>query len=127
MTGPNRSYGSVSLFGIDSEEKTKEKEITIKYKDKIYKGSTIKFPLNTTGKTNGTWRLQMKGITDSNEKLTDVCKNEFKQIILIFEKIEDDYYKVTAVNKDKLEMLKKRSSSWDRSPGGLGRHFGVLN
>lgn len=127
MGGPYDSTGSVSLFGIDSKNKSITKKIDLKYQGKIYKGNLIKFPLNTTGRTNGTWRMQMHGMADDGEKLTSICSKNFRHKILLFEKLGSDSYEITVMGEKLLQQMKSKSKWWDQNNTTRGKHFGILN
>jgi len=126
MSGPKGSIGSVSLFGIDPNKTDTVKIIKLQYNGVTFQGNTIKFPINSTGKTNGTWRMQLHGQADSGEKLTETCSKYFRHSILLFKEIGKDYYKITLFGENTLGEMKKKSVFWDQNSSKRGKHFGKI-
>ncbi len=108
-------YGGVKFFDLDPENTSVEKDITINYQGKDYYPSTIKF---TPG--NGSWRIQLKGTSqDGTEELSKHGnQGEFVHKILVFEKINPDYYSLTLLEESELERLKSISKVWARNGNG---------
>lgn len=120
--------GSVVFFDIDPTNVTFEKDITINYNAKDYVGCTIK--LHQSGKRpNGSWRIQLKGETVSNEKLTSAEDGEWLvHKIIILEKIRTDYYVMSVLPESELDNLKSESIFVARNGSNhASKQYGLLN
>lgn len=120
--------GSVVFFDIDPTNVTIEKDITINYNAKDYVGCTIK--LHQSGKRpNGSWRIQLKGETAFNEKLTTAEVGEwFVHKIIILEKIRTDYYVMSVLPESELDNLKSESIFVARNGNSsASKQYGLLN
>lgn len=88
--------GAVEFFGVDPEDTDREKEIVVNFEGTDYSGNTIKFPEGAHA--NGTWRVQIKGVSDSGQKITSVFKGLsdegffLPEKIVTFTRINPDYY-----------------------------------
>ena len=104
--------GGVEFFGINPTDTDKTKNITINFDGVDYTDNTILFP---TGKhANGTWRLQIKGVSASKEKITDAFKTKGEgyylvEKIITFTKVKDDYYFMSVFPESELEDFKTTS------------------
>lgn len=119
-----RMYGGIKFFDIDPEETLHEKNITINYLGKDYYPSTIKFTPD-----NGTWRIQLKGVSDDgSEKLSKYGnRGDFVHKILVFEKISTDYYVLSLLEDSELEHIKALSRVWARNgSSSSSKAYGML-
>lgn len=83
--------GGVLFFGIDPADEDATRDIVINYEGVDYEGNTIKYPVGE--KANGTWRLQIKGVSPDGEKITQALgEDALVGKILVFTKVRDDYY-----------------------------------
>lgn len=92
---PNFMRGAVEFFGIDPTSTGETKNLSINFEGVDFADNKILFPEGENA--NGTWRLQIKGVTSTGEKITDAfkAKNEgyyLQNKIVTFTKIQDDYY-----------------------------------
>lgn len=121
---PARMYGGIKFFDIDPEDTSMQKNITINYLGKDYYPSTIKF---TPG--NGSWRIQLKGApNDTSEELSKYGnRGDFVHKILVFEKINTDYYVLSLLDESELERVKSLSRVWARNgSGATSKAYGML-
>ncbi len=121
---PKRMYGGIKFFGIDPEDISREKNITINYLGKDYYPSTIKFAPN-----NGSWRIQLKGSpNDNSEELSKYGnRGDFVNKILVFEKINTDYYVLSLLDEWELDRIKLLSRVWARNGSGISsKAYGML-
>lgn len=117
-------FGSVEFFGVDKENYSEEKDITLLYAGKKYVGNTIKY-----APKNSNWRIQLKGRTEDNNRFTDVLKaNGSQNKIFVFERTDDSSaYKFYMMDVEDIEMLKDMSSDWGSGgKGGRGRQYGII-
>lgn len=120
-------HGSLSLFGVNSANTKSTTMITIRYKGLDYFDNHIKYPQTSVGKTNGTWRLQLRGKSKSGDKLTPHCRTDFINIVLVFKELATNHYEITAHPSSQLSVFKNRSVLWDQNrPKSTGRHYGEL-
>jgi len=108
---PKFMRGTVEYFGVNPTATDQIKNITLNFEGGDYKDNTILYPDGE--KANGTWRLQMKGISSSG-KITDVFKAKggdgyLKKKIITFTKIQDDYYSMSVFPESELENFKAAS------------------
>jgi len=121
-----RIPGSISFFSINPVHVAVESQITVRFKGVDYQGNIIKYPQTGAGKTNGTWRLQLNGVSPAGSKLTKQCAS-FRGKILQFRVIGNAHYEIIAVDpKSALDALITKSKVWDTNRGTGGRHFGHL-
>lgn len=104
--------GGVVFFGINPTATDDRKDITLNFEGIDYAGNKILFP--TGDNANGTWRLQIKGISASNEKITDAFRAKGESHYLVkkvvtFTKIEEDYYFISVFPESELENFKATS------------------
>lgn len=123
-TDPRRMYGGIKFFGIDPEDTSREKDITINYLGKDYYPSTIKFAPD-----NGSWRIQLKGEpadgTDGLSKFGN--RGDFVNKILVFEKINLGYYVLSLLDGSELDKLKALSRVWGTNGSGAhSKAYGML-
>ncbi|WP_258806579.1 hypothetical protein [Pseudidiomarina sp. CB1] len=109
---PNYMRGGVEFFGISPIATSQRKDITINFEGTDFAGNTILFP--TGDNANGTWRLQIKGVSISGERITDVfrAKGEGSYLvnkIVTFERIKDNYYSLAVFPESELDNFKTAS------------------
>jgi HKD family nuclease len=110
---PGFMRGAVEFFGIDPSSTGARKDgITLNYEGVDYANNTILFP--TGNNANGTWRLQIHGVSSSQEKITEAFKATGENYYLVqkvvtFTKIEDDYYYISVFPESELESFKEAS------------------
>jgi HKD family nuclease len=131
----NEIPGGVSLFGINASEinvaandKSLLKTLSIKLDNVIYQGNDIVYPVSSiSGETNGTPRLQIKGIANDGSKITGVVgKDGFKEKVMIFRKETEGRYEVELLDyAPNIDKVRKRSIRVDR-PTARAKEFGVL-
>lgn len=123
-TDSSRMYGGIKFFDIDPEDTACEKDITINYLGKDYYPSTIKFAPN-----NGSWRIQLKGApNDGSDELSKYGNHgDFVHKILVFEKINTDYYVLSLIDDSELDKIKSLSRVWARNGSGTSsKAYGML-
>jgi len=78
---PGFMRGGVEFFGINPTATDNRKDITLNFEGVDYTGNTILFP--TGMNANGTWRLQIKGSSSSEEKITDAFRAKGEEHYLV--------------------------------------------
>ncbi|MDE8037448.1 phospholipase D family protein [Erysipelothrix rhusiopathiae] len=109
----SHTMGGVFFFDINPETDISDtsslvsKDITINYLGVDYYPATVKIH-NEGENPNGSWRIQLKGEDHNKNKLS---KFNFKQKILIFNKIYTDYYYLSILEDtpEILTALEKKS------------------
>lgn len=97
--------GGIAFFDVEPEDTAIIKDITVNYNGIDYLGCTIKFTPN-----NGSWRLQLKGESNSGEKIHLVNgKDWLVRKILVFEKIRTDYYSLSVLRTNKIKECQNAS------------------
>lgn len=101
--------GGVEFFGLNPEDASQRKDITLNFEGVDYTGNTILFPDGEHA--NGTWRLQIKGTSSSEVKITDAFRDKGEEHLLVekivtFTKVTDDYYSLSVFPKTELENFK---------------------
>lgn len=109
---PGLMRGAVEFFGISPSSTEARRDITLNFEGVDYAGNTILFP--TGENANGTWRLQIKGISSTQERITDAFRAKGEEHYLVekvvtFNKIEDDYYSISVFPESELERFKDAS------------------
>lgn len=104
--------GGVEFFGLDPAATDRNKNITLNFEGEDYFTNTILFPEGSNA--NGTWRLQIKGISSSGTRITDAfrAKGEADYLvrkIITFTKIQDDYFFMSVFAESELENFKAAS------------------
>lgn len=92
---PALMRGATTFFGIDPADTGAHRLITLNFDGADYAGNEILFPPG--GKANGTWRLQIKGVDPSGEKITTAFSRKsttpyLVQKVLVFTRVAGDYY-----------------------------------
>lgn len=109
---PGFMRGAVEFFGINPSSTNSRKDITLNFEGVDYSGNTILFP--TGDHANGTWRLQIKGVSSSEEKITDAFRAKGEgyylvQKVVTFTKVEDDYYSISVFPESDLNDFEETS------------------
>lgn len=122
--------GSVEFFGIKPSSTYIRKDITLNFEGVDYINNTILFP--TGDSANGTWRLQIKGVSSSQVKITDAFRSKGKgnylvQKVVTFTKIKVDYYSISVFAESEIENFKVASSILARNGSTRSaKLFGLL-
>ena len=127
---PKFMGGVVEFFGVNPNTKNQIKNITLNFEGIDYADNTILFPDGE--KANGTWRLQIKGTSSSEKKITDAFRakggnNYLKRKVVTFTKIQDDYYSMSVYPESELENFKTASRILARNgTAKTARQIGIL-
>lgn len=123
LQGKNGGIGGVQLLNPSLHN---NHSITINYENVDYFDNIIKYPLTATGESNGSWRLQMKGISQQDDRFTaHTRQGQLKDKILLFEEIGPDHYILTTKSDIELENHKNTSTFFEQSPP-RGRFYGKI-
>lgn len=126
----NFMRGAVEFFGLNPEDIQQSKDITLNFEGVDYVGNTILFP--SGNKANGTWRLQIKGISSTEIKITDAfrAKGEDHYLvekIITFTKIETDYYFLSVFPQNEMANFEAASQILARNGAMISaRKLGIL-
>lgn len=106
---PKFMRGGVEFFGLNPVDIDKSKDVTLDFEGVDYIGNTILF-----NNSNGTWRLQIKGVSSSEEKITDAFRAKgdadyLVRKIITFTKISDDYYSISVHPESELDKFEASS------------------
>lgn len=109
---PGVMRGSVAFFGINPTATSTEKDITLIFEGIDYSGNTIKFPVGSNA--NGTWRLQIKGVSPSGKKITDTFREKGNSSYLVhkiaqFERLGADRFALSILDLNHLSRLQAAS------------------
>lgn len=108
---PRFMRGGVEFFGLNPAATDQVKNITINFEGIDYINNTILFPAGENA--NGTWRLQIKGVSSSEEKITEAFKTKGEEYLVMkvitFTKLQDDYYFMSVFPDSELENFKAAS------------------
>lgn len=104
--------GSVTFFGVNPSATSHTKDIVLNFEGVDYEGNTILFPVGT--RANGTWRLQIKGKSAANHKITDAFKMKdpafyLTNKIIAFTRIDTDYYLLSVHPETELKRFETAS------------------
>lgn len=104
--------GGVEFFGLNATAADQKKDITLNFEGVDYTGNTILFPDGE--KANGTWRIQIKGVSPSGEKITDAIRAKgmgdyLVAKVITFTKVNGDYYFMSVFPEAELEGFKAAS------------------
>lgn len=118
--------GGIAFFDVDPESTDVKKSITVNYNGIDYVDCTIKFP--TGDHSNGSWRIQMKGKSESGAKIHRVGGAEWlRHKILVFEKIRTDYYTLSVLEEDQVDNLIEQSTVVATNGSALtSKKYGLL-
>lgn len=108
-TDNTKMYGGIKFFEIDPEDISKTQDIKINYLGKDYYPATIEF-----APRNGSWRIHLSGSpNDGSMKLSQFGnRGDFRNKILVFEKITQTYYALSVLEESELPHLKEISRVW---------------
>lgn len=106
---PNMMKGGLYFFGLDAATAKKEGNyVTILYENQDFANNEIK--LYGGKKANGTWRLNLKGVTAEGVTLLDCLGEKFPRAdfplqkkVLVFERIDTGYYALTIFEESDLQ------------------------
>lgn len=123
--------GAVEFFGVDVDKQEQEVELCLIFEGVEYCGNAIKFPLGS--KSNGTWRLQIKGEDFTGRKITEAFRaqggeNYLVGKIIVFTRVNDNKYSLTIFEDEKI-MAEIISISRVVAFNGLtsrSRRFGII-
>lgn len=123
---PRFMRGGVEFFGLDPTATDQSKIITLNFEGIDYAGNRILFPEGE--KANGSWRLQIKGTSSSEVKITDAfrAKGETHYLvekIVTFTKIQEDYYFMSVFPSHELESFKVASRILARNGSSRNAKF----
>ena len=105
---PRFVLGDVVFFDIAPEDTNVVKDITVNYAGVDYHQCTIKYPVGDAA--NGTWRIQLKGVSAHGQKIHTVGGNGWLVgKILIFEKIRTDYYSLSILESTEIQACRDNS------------------
>lgn len=136
LTGGSGNILDLAMTGnLDGKEKIGPSEffevknrniqtnITLHFNNAIYENNIIKY-----AKDNGSWRLQLKGITKDKIKFTEnTQKGAFKNKIIQFTKISINEYSIKLLEETELNTLKS-TSNWGYSGKRSGtKLYGFIN
>jgi HKD family nuclease len=122
--------GAVEFFGLNPEDIHQNKDITLNFEGVDYFGNTILFP--TGNNANGTWRLQIKGISSTEIKMTDAfrAKGEDHYLvekIITFTKIETGYYFLSVFPQAEMANFEAASQILARNGATISaRKLGII-
>lgn len=121
--------GSVEFFGVDKNDHNQRIDINLVYNGKVYVNNTILW-----APRNNNWRLQLKGESSDNSKMTDISKSRlgeyggFQRKILIFEKTDiRNQFNLLILDETEIDNMIALSSDWARGGHGTGRAYGYIN
>ena len=83
-------------------------------------------------KAIGTWRLQIKGVSDNNIKITDAFREKEEghylvEKIITFTKISEDYYSLSVYSESEIAEFKSASLVLGRNGASIvAKQFGLL-
>ena len=102
------------------------RHITLRLHGTDYYNNLVIFPQTSSGESNGTWRLQMRGQSTSGQRFTQHTRlGQLKDKILVLEEISPDHYEVTVEPDSKLIHYRAISSFVEQSPP-RGRYYGII-
>lgn len=109
---PKFMRGSVVFFGVNPSSTSQTKDIVLNFEGTDYEGNTILYPSGASA--NGTWRLQIKGNSSTNQKITDAFKLKgpghfLVDKIVAFTKIDDSYYLLSVYADTELSRFETAS------------------
>ncbi|QUM78056.1 hypothetical protein HWV00_18575 [Moritella sp. 24] len=130
--------GASSLFGLppsevrhNYENTTLLKRISIDYEGVTFKGNDIIYPVSkVTGKSNGSLRLSLRGVSDSGIKFTKLLNNGeqkgFVNQVCIFTYMDTDHYKMELFDHaTHIKDIESKSIKIDKA-NAKSKKFGIL-
>lgn len=127
---PTFMRGAVEFFGLDPADTGQSKNITLNFEGIDYTGNTILFPAGENA--NGTWRLQIKGTSSSNRKITEALRAKGEGYYLVekvvtFTRVEGDYYFMSVFPNSELDNFKAASRILARNGSSRNaKRLGIL-
>lgn len=109
---PGVMRGTVAFFGLNPAATNTAKDITLVFEGIEYSGNTILFPVGSNA--NGTWRLQVKGLSPAGEKITDAFRKKGQVYYLVqkiahFENLGKDRFILSILDLSNLARLQAAS------------------
>lgn len=110
----NFMRGAVEFFGVAPEDTDREKQIVVNFEGIDYAENIIKFP--SGDRANGTWRVQIKGISPKGERITSAFKRKAEggyllpNKIVTFTRIREDYYYLSVFEESALSEFLETSA-----------------
>lgn len=110
----NFMRGAVEFFGVAPEDTDIEKQIVVNFEGTDYAENTIKFP--SGDRANGTWRVQIKGVSAKGERITAAFKKKaaggylLPNKIVTFTRIRADYYYLSVFEESALSEFLETSA-----------------
>lgn len=130
LDDPTLMRGAVEFFGLNPTATNLTKNIILNFEGVDYSENAILFPVGS--KANGTWRLQIKGTSSSERKITDAFRakgeeNYLVKKVITFTKIQDDYYFMSVFPESELENFRVASRILARNGAArTARQLGLL-
>ena len=130
LSNPKFMRGGVEFFGLNPSSFDETKNITINFEGVDYLNNTILFPVGRN--PNGTWRLQVKGVSASGKKITEAFRDKSDAHYLVnkivtFTKVQDDYYFMSVFPETMLNEFEDASSILARNGSTRGaKRLGLL-
>lgn len=127
---PSFMRGGVEFFGLNPANTNYAKDITLNFDGVDYLGNTILFP--TGNNANGTWRLQIKGISPSQIRITDAFRAKgavfyLVKKIITFTEIEPGYYFLSVFPETELPNFEAASQILARNGATTSaRQLGII-
>lgn len=112
LSDPKFMRGSVWFFDLDPTVTNKTKSFTLNFEGVDYLGNEILYPIGKNA--NGTWRLQIKGTSSCDKKITEAFRDKGEVYYLVkkvitFTKVTDNYYFMSVYPESELENFKNAS------------------
>lgn len=109
---PRFMRGGVEFFELNPTATEQIKDITLNFEGVDYAGNTILFP--TGNNANGTWRLQIKGTSSANRRITEAFRAKGDAYYLVkkivtFTKVSGDYYFMSVFPESEIESFEAAS------------------
>lgn len=120
-------FGSVSYFGVDSNDENQIKDINVIFGGKTYIGNRVFY-----ASANSNWRIRLNGETAEGEKLTTFSipslgqNGGFQQKILLFTRIDETIFRLEILEQDDMPSLIENSAEWAKGGSGNGRAYGII-
>ncbi|WP_287938715.1 phospholipase D family protein [Sphingopyxis sp.] len=130
LSDPMFMRGGVEFFGLDPANTNQTKDVTLNFEGVDYFGNTILFP--TGNHANGTWRLQIKGISSSKIKITDALRAKGEEFYLVkkiitFTEIDPGYYFMSVFPESDLPNFEDASQILARNGATTNaRQLGII-
>ncbi len=127
---PEFMRGGVEFFGLNPTSTGETKDVTINFEGVDYIGNKILFPEGENA--NGTWRLQIKGVSADSVKITEAFRVKadgyyMQHKIVTFTKVQDNYYFMSVFPAAELENFIEASRILARNGSTTSaKRFGLL-